>query len=255
MVGEYSCRNLLREMELASFDDEEEDKFKATENLDDMEMLTLPAEWIDLGLGEESQEEQTEEDIRLPSKSCIENMDFVDQGITQEVMGQSEPRITTKKFKKVRDELIGAQKQWGPVLVEGRPRRQKNDGKSMLERAQELKEKRNLKCPYGKPTNPFSVLSEPEIRTVSSVVGIRLGKSDSSSLASVHDIQLTNYDRNKALTENCKTTGCNDLLDKGISESLSSVESDQWDHLDHKVEDSMEWTIVANRKSYKKIKG
>lgn len=270
MAGEYSSRNLLREMELVSSDNEADNEINEHE-VDDLEMSTLPAEWIDLGIGDNLQEIQVATENGLPIAPFQETVEVVE---TAEDKGKAvaiEPEGTNKKFKCEQEGQGKTSKKWGPTLVEGRPRRQKQDGRSMLERAKELKEKQNLEKPKSKKSsNPFDILSEVEIKNVASVLGVNLGKTASSICATVDEIQSSDADRNKTITDSCLLTNNFFSLDanvdgkvvcpislkmksQGVDPAAKSFKNnDQWDQCEIKS-GSMEWTIVSNRKSHKKV--
>lgn len=203
-----------------------------------------------------------EDDRGLPSASVFEEAETMGCKPKMNEEIQQKTKVTTKKFKRDKGGPSEPKQQWGPVLVEGRTRRQKHDGKSMLERARELKEKKNLERPKGiKSSNPFEILLDPEIRNVSSIVDVKLGSSVSSILNTVVDIQRTDEIRSKALAENCKLDNYKVCVNKEAGFCLQGVdpglfrlyESDQWDQKVDKVGEDMEWTMVGSRKSAKKV--
>jgi hypothetical protein len=74
-------------------------------------------------------------------------------------------------------------KKWGPVLATRTSNRIKKDGKSAIQKAQEIKMKQNLEKPKYGMNNSFAVLGDDYFSTKASCAGISLG-SDSVEVSS-----------------------------------------------------------------------
>lgn len=143
-VGDYSCKNLLRDMELAESDEDENNDDLGQYNVDLEEKVNLPSEWVDLKLPEMMEEDQTFPADLLQSRHEIlmdSNLVEKDEHVLTQQIENLEQEGLTRKTKRTVKVNTDTSKKWGPVLVEGRTRRQAQGGKSMLERARELKKK------------------------------------------------------------------------------------------------------------------
>lgn len=80
------------------------------------------------------------------------------------------------------------QRQWGPIQRIDRPRRYPEDGKTMMQRAQELKEYKNL-CKGTKPALIITFESNDTIVSKSKYVNISLGYDDNMIVSNVNLIR------------------------------------------------------------------
>jgi hypothetical protein len=96
---------------------------------------------------------------------------------------------------------------WGPILVEKRPCRGRQDGKTVVEKAQDRKRMANLDGVGGnsKFYNSFLVLSNREITSIASIVGVDLGQNAKDRASSLDKIQQSDADRAKTFRCNCAT--------------------------------------------------
>jgi hypothetical protein len=74
-------------------------------------------------------------------------------------------------------------KKWGPVLATRASNRIKKDGKSAIEKAQEIKMKHNLEKPKSGMSNSFAVFGDDYLSSKANCAGICLG-SDSVEVSS-----------------------------------------------------------------------
>lgn len=128
------CVNLLRAMELED-KEEEGDTENPTLMEEDGELINLPEEWVyalSETLAVESNFEPEKESRQESEENQIINEDKV-ENIQEE----------DNKGKKVN-------KKWGPIQAEKRSARLKDDGRTALEKAQNLKRKVNLEDSQGK---------------------------------------------------------------------------------------------------------
>lgn len=261
-------------MELAESDEEDDSATGDQDKMEFEELVNLPSEWIDL-----KEPEAMEEDQTLPAdllQSSQEIAKETNQGETpeqlmfqQEVNKEQEEEL--KKPKKPVKSNSDTIKKWDPVLVEGRTRRQAQGGKSMLERAQELKMKQNLEVPKGKNinSNAFSVLSDSEFNLISSAVDISLGMDEASGKNSISELMSLDSERNRTFPESCVASSCSDncvLGDNIVDNRFHDVriqgvalvresgkctgQRDQEATLNRSDES---WTLVSNRSSNKKV--
>jgi hypothetical protein len=68
-------------------------------------------------------------------------------------------------------------RKWGPILIEKRPCRKPQDGRTIMEKAQDRKRRTNLDGVKGdsKAYNSFAPLSCDEIVSVADEIGVKLG--------------------------------------------------------------------------------
>jgi hypothetical protein len=146
---------------------------------------------------------------------------------------------------------------WGPTLVEKRPCRRPNDGRTMLEIAQERKKRANLEI-GNKTSNPFSSLSVAEIATVADITKVKLGVGVKDKVESIGIVQECQIDRAKAFENSCNR--CHPEIVVPVADDSGVIgEEDpktpkvvicntQGDELE---ESPGQWTKVAHRKKSK----
>jgi hypothetical protein len=124
-IGHYSCTKLLRKMELAEQDSEDE-----IERMVEEELVTLHADWC-------------KKIEKLEYSQCLlENLYVIPESEMQsDNVGDGVDKQMQNKLQR------GTKKKWGHVLVEKRPSRRPHDGKSILKIAQERKKRSNLEGP------------------------------------------------------------------------------------------------------------
>ncbi|TVU32565.1 hypothetical protein EJB05_24298, partial [Eragrostis curvula] len=143
------CVNLLREMELVESDEEEmydkEETMVLGNRCDEAEMgmENLPPEWC--------YEDDKMKQLQLDEKEISEQSEM-----TRNKDGGA---MVNKKL-------------WGPVVTTRRGKRHQEDGRTVMQMAQDNKRKMNLEVPKGNKTNSFALLSKDEITDVASIVGI-----------------------------------------------------------------------------------
>lgn len=150
-------------MELEGSD--EEDTEFLDEQIDhraDEDSSSLPMEWVDhLTVARKSLGKEKTLDIPIApvSTKLADNVGDMEEQYSQP---------TNEDIEKVSVQLNSdgnpkkAKKQvWGPILAQKRSKRVPDDGKTMMERAQELKRKQDLEIPQGKnnKTLLFQILS------------------------------------------------------------------------------------------------
>ncbi|TVU25198.1 hypothetical protein EJB05_27686, partial [Eragrostis curvula] len=166
--------NLLKEMELAESDNEEDQNGQETvtieisEAVGDMGMENLPGDW-------------SYEAEKLSELQVEDNQ----EGVNQADKTEKEEEIVKSK---------GKQK-WGPVVATRKSKRHQEDGRTALEKAQGVKKRLNLELPGGNKGNAFSVLSNSEISDIANVVGVKLGDNDREIAHSASVIQVLDNDR------------------------------------------------------------
>lgn len=221
--------------------------------------MQIPESSVDVELPEELI--QSSQEIRLESSKAIEDKQ---QMVQPTELVQEEVTKRTIKTVKVRTET---NKKWGPVLVEERPRRQAQGGKSMLARAQELKMKQNLELLKGKTknTNPFSILSVSEFSNIASIINVNLGDDEAANSKILRELVDVDASRNKVFTETCSFKLCSDKVDNVeednnldshngksgdtmgealVVENVGS--SGQWDQIAPATNEIMSWNNLRN---------
>jgi hypothetical protein len=156
-------------------------------------------------------------------------------------------------------------KKWGPVMIEPRPSRQHRNGRTILEKAQDRKKRANLDSCHGnsKTYNPFSIPSNFEISSVTSVVKISLGENKMEKMSSLARIQELDLKRVKECRENCDI--CSVSVDDVRGQSLDDVSHEGDGNVnpntptsqlikpqcESEVEALGQWTPMVNRKKLK----
>jgi hypothetical protein len=115
-----------------------------------------------------------------------------------EIQEDSQITIETREeteIEKVNRKVVKGK--WGLVLVEKRPGRFQQDSRTVLEKAQERKNKVNLEGMKGntKSYNSFSVLAANEISKIADVTGISLGVDQIARDEFIIDIQTSDSNR------------------------------------------------------------
>jgi hypothetical protein len=145
-LGHYSCTKFLREIEAIESNGED------AMSQDESEPSVLPAEWCqerieDLGLDGLPENPFSDQELKML------NQDLVNEECSNMIEKVQQKPVKPK---------------WGPTLVDKRPRRNKLDGRTVLEKAQEGKKITNLEVKgIHKHVNHFHVLSHVGIHELS----------------------------------------------------------------------------------------
>jgi hypothetical protein len=129
-IGQYSCMKLLREMEMAESESDEEPKNVES---DDLELARIPEKWCQM-LGSSEMAQLLPEDLYSIPEAEIKARQEADQN-----------EVAATKIIKPGNQA----RKWGHVLVEKRQSRMTHDGRSILEIAQGRKKKTNLEVSSG----------------------------------------------------------------------------------------------------------
>jgi len=127
--------------------------------------------------------------------------DMMDNDMVEVTASQFEVKQDKKKQKR--------QIQWGPVQRMPRPRRFPEDGKTVMQRAEELKEYKNL-CKGTKPSMLTAFGSNKSYIDISSCVNVSLGSTE----------ELINY--NADLIRERDAVSRNDFIEKNAEINLPS---------------------------------
>lgn len=173
----------------------------------DEELLCLPKEWtytcpeveVEKGIAEEDVTVRTEGHIDKESvEECLTKpMERVTQATDDNMIIKEKHVLAVKK----------RNKKWGPVIPKRRSKRNIQDGRTMIEKAQALKEKNNLEIPKGK--KPVPTFSNKELVDIASKIGLDVDHKMDSSSSKAQQILDIVEDRNSTFTEGCKFVGCN----------------------------------------------
>jgi hypothetical protein len=119
-------------------------------------------------------------------------------------------------------------KKWGPILVERRTCRNPQDGRTVMEKAQERKKKVNLDGVAGnaKSYNSFSVLSSSKISSIADTTSIKLGNSATDRVVSSSEIQNKEEARIGNLKEECAVCQSSKLDSVSGQEECGGQEDD-----------------------------
>ncbi|TVU07127.1 hypothetical protein EJB05_47168, partial [Eragrostis curvula] len=139
------CTNLLREMELAESEDEEEMEISVladqinNSNLEDEEIEVLPKDWTYDAEDNRPEKDMMQEGAEKQGSASKEGSKAEEQGKTD---------LQDKKDQAEAKKIQGKQK-WGPVMVTRKSKRNQDDGRTAIEKAQEAKKRHNLETNQG----------------------------------------------------------------------------------------------------------
>lgn len=170
------CTSLLRAMELDSSDDEEDgiQQDLLSNQREDEEMLTLPKEWVDHLVSKRSEGNLEgmivdSQEIESGAEELISKEDE-EQQCTQpsveEVARCLNQNVAEERPKKNKNQV------WGPILAPRKSKRLCEDGKSMLQKAQENKKKQNLDGCQGKKSKTLCQFDSSTLSDIANVIGV-----------------------------------------------------------------------------------
>ncbi|KAM0876125.1 hypothetical protein ACQ4PT_036376 [Festuca glaucescens] len=149
-------------------------------------------------------------------------------------------------------------KQWGPVQATRMSSRIPRDGKSVIEKAQDLKKAKNLEIPKGNRihgfSNSFAALDNPTLFDNAKNAGISLGHKNLNADSIIDKIKEA---ETKRLVD-FHNSNPDSFLPSDISLSMGELRvgledrdevlSDQEDHFSDVPDDDEPWTLVHSRK-------
>ena len=190
-----SCVDLLSAMEL--HDSDEESDLLDTDKADEEKMIHLPTEWQfpDFNLITPFAVDGTEESH--PSSEVT----------TSDQLGPEERGPTTKEIKnlqKASNEKPAEKKKWGPIEAERKSKRGTNDGRSVLEKAQDAKRRWSEGITKGKPSKPPPI-SKPEILCNAKAIGISGKDGSPVNDSCISDILAIESNRGICFSDSCNT--------------------------------------------------
>jgi hypothetical protein len=158
-------------------------------------------------------------------------------------MDEEEERMTRKNKKK--RETGG--KKWGPV-VERRSKRHVEDGRTVLEKAQDAKRKWNEK------TNAGITKSEPNLVTCddlhSSALFFGIVNKDGNPVNSrvIKEIEYTEIDRNRIYSNNCSHELCNKQKEGNDCEKQGAATDNTGDAVEFEsIKNRVESSVISGR--------
>lgn len=165
------CVNLLKTMELEDSDVEDVDSHQDTiEIQEDEELSNLPLEWIE-GLETDRTVKSAEEISSLQITQSYHEGMLVDT-ITQEEGSQSTQPTDEIIEKATRKQKEGKEKVWGPVIATRKSKRGMDDGRTMLEKAQDIKRKYTLEDNEGNKKPPRPLTNKASLSIIASQIGL-----------------------------------------------------------------------------------
>jgi hypothetical protein len=145
-------------------------------------------------------------------------------------------------------------KQWGPVQATRMSSRIPRDGKSVIEKAQDLKKAKNLEIPKGNKicgfSNSFAAIDNLSLVEKAKNFGISLGsisKNADDVVDKIKDVEIKRLEEFHLSNPACFLP--NDIsltveeLQEGMEENVG-VSSDQKDHISDVPDDDEPWTLV-----------
>ena len=269
--GSLECAKLLKAMEL-----EEDDEWSVALEMDhvpssqgDDDTCLLPEEWI-YNLSEErkskgrtSARESDVDPAFTHNKEEIQSDHTTHDlpSVEEEETFNTQPRKDILEKQVQQESRKSKKNQWGPIIPVRRSSRNVNVGKSMLEKAQEMKGRWNLEDKTGK-TNRNPKISKSLLISVAKDVGLDLMDGDPGCIDGMLELDCS---RNAASKLNCNIQECGydgSLENKDKSDMVSTsrsssthVKNCQDGNPDGDVTDQeLGWSKVENKKKNKKKK-
>jgi hypothetical protein len=183
-------------MELCGEGEEE----KSDEAKGEDEMLYLPEEWI---FSVADQYEQGETSYNQIEDSKPKNTESNPKQISQdkqtyreEVFPEYGGREKTKK------------QQWGPVVVKEKSRRQAEDGRTIMEKAQDIKRKWNEAETTGKIKQKHLHVSASDLSNLASAIDVVSKDGHPVSSMLINEIESVESRKSKKHEESCDKSSC-----------------------------------------------
>jgi hypothetical protein len=203
---------------------------------------------LQIGLGDKSVEENVGRQLIQELNEESDDEEDAEQDVTQQMV-----------FPKAR-----GKRAWGPVQATRMSTRISRDGKSVIEKAQELKKAKNLEKPTGKIhgfANSFAALEDNNLVSNAKAAGISLGvssdivKMNVDLIRGVESKRLEDFHSNHPdmfLPSDINLT-MEDILE--VEDDCSEADSDYHeDHISDVCDSEWPWTVISNvRKSRKKL--
>jgi hypothetical protein len=153
-------------------------------------------------------------------------------------------------------------KVWGPVMATRMSSRIARDGKSAIEKAQDLKKAKNLEIPQGKKvhgfSNSFAALDDDDLTDKASTAGISLGSSQSSVKENIHCLKNIELGRLDKFHHDHPDMFLPQDISLSVEELVGSADSNQFEddesHISEENDYEEPWTEVSYKnRSRKKL--
>jgi hypothetical protein len=195
------CINLLNAMELDDKESEDRWEEEKEDTEPEQEQFYLPEEWV-YGISKEGGQ-------TYPEQREMQDQAEEEEQIQENEVGQErDPTPQVKKQGGRPRKAEPKQKQWGPLQAERRSARTVNDGKIVIEKAQNLKRKVNLEENQGtKPPLP-QTLSQDTVTYVAHLLDVNIGHTH-NAVEVVKEIVDLDHNRHNSFSSACKVQECN----------------------------------------------
>lgn len=137
------------------------------------------------------------------------------------IIETSDSKSIEKKGRKT--SRVPREKNWGPVQPVRRSKRFNHDGVSMLEKAQDVKRKKNWKW---KKVKNQSLLFQQSLIHIASIVGLEIDDSQSDSTSRMEELLDLEVERNRNFTSNYNHVNC----DRKVCLGMQSPNDREVDH-------------------------
>jgi len=244
-VSDRQHASLLKAMELDENEDEE-DEIVVTMTQDEEGTIQLPEEWIyDLALNRKGSLEEssktysmvldqgkfsTSEEGGTNSKANAvpseeEELISFTQPNTEDIERQKADGYLKKGRK------VSKKHKWGLVVPLRRSSRNVDDGRTMMDKAQEAKRKWNLEDRTG---NKSSRVSKSTLLSVAKDIGLDVGDGNPDLLDTMIELDSSGTTANEV---NCKNQGCVGPNTSAVSDSVIVISSDDQTQSPNQVKD------------------
>jgi hypothetical protein len=197
--GQYSCTQLLREME-ASLSNAEDESMGVAGMEDELVMLSE-------ALLEKAREYQS--GATLPENLYV---------LHESTEVQMQDQVHVSSLEKLDQGCNMNNKKWGSILVEKRTSKHQLDGKTVMEKAQERKKKADLDGYKGnsKTYNPLLILSCSDISNMAEVTGVSLGKDTKEIENVIGEMQLNDEKMALNFKDKCEVCQTDSVVGPGV---------------------------------------
>lgn len=214
---ENRCLSLLQAMELDDSVEVDMDNLGLEELgfLEKEDMLTLPEEWV-TSLSQAGECSFTNSKQILPQEKGSKDevlggqVNFVLEEELESNLGTQPTKEDIGKLVNQRDvekgKSKGKGKVWGPVIAQRRSQRILDDGRTMTEKAQELKKKSNLEIPKGITKIPS--ISRASLLSVATEIGLVVEDGNPSNSSVLDNMLAIDKERHTLSVNSCPNSLC-----------------------------------------------
>jgi hypothetical protein len=218
----YGGVNLLQAMEV-----EEPGEVEQEGDDEEEEGFLLPEEWVYSMSNTES-----EGGTVLEQNRELDRREEEDGGMTRQIK---------------KDQGAG-EKKWGPVVVERRSKRHVEDGKTVLEKAQDTKRKWNEGARTGITKPKHNLVTYDDLRSSALFFGIVHKDGNPVNNRVIKEIEKSEIDRNRVYSDSCSHELCIGEKEDGFCGTQESEPDNTGDAVDfERIKNRVESSVISGR--------